>query len=109
MIPRTAYVDPLRALGYRWDLDPFDDEHEYFSRENSTAYHIHVCLAGGAWERRHLAFRDWLRTHPDDAEAYERLKRDLARQHPRDVFRYVDGKTAFIREIEARALTPVDR
>lgn len=105
MVPRSAYVDPLVALGYRWVLDPWSDEHEYFSRNEGEerAFHIHVCAAGSEWERRHLAFRDWLRSHPDDAAAYERLKRDLAERHPRDSFSYTDAKTGFIKEIEARA------
>ncbi len=106
MVPRDAYVEPLRSLGYRWTLDPWSDEHEYFSRDESgaRACQIHVCQAGGAWERRHLAFRDWLRDHPDDATAYAALKRQLATQHPNDLMAYVDSKTAFIRSIEARAL-----
>ncbi len=104
-IPRSAYVEPIVALGYRWALDPWTDEHEFFSRDadGERAYQIHVCLAGSEWERRHLAFRDWLRDHPDDAEAYGRLKRVLARRHPRDIPAYLDGKKPFIRQIESRA------
>jgi putative glutamine amidotransferase len=104
MVPRSAYVDPLVALGYRWVVDPWTDEHEFFSRDEGgeRTFQIHVCAAGSEWERRHVAFRDWLRDHQDDAAAYERLKRELAERHPRDINAYVDGKTPFIREIEAR-------
>lgn len=106
MVPRDAYVEPLSSLGYRWTLDPWSDEHEYFSRDegDARAFQIHVCQAEGTWEQRHLAFRDWLRTHPDDAAAYAELKRQLATQHPHDIVAYVDLKTDFIRSIEARAL-----
>lgn len=106
MVPRDAYIEPLRSLGYRWTLDPWSDEHEYFSRDESDArvYQIHVCQVGGSWERRHLAFRDWLRSHPHDAEAYAALKRQLATRHRNDIMTYVDSKTAFIRSIETRAL-----
>ena len=105
MVPRAAYADPLVQLGYRWGLDPWTDEHEFFSRDDSgrRAFHIHVCGEGSEWEQRHLRFRDWLRDHPEDATAYERLKRDLAEQHPRDPYTYTDEKSAFIRAIEARA------
>ena len=65
--------------------------------------HIHLCEAGGDWERRHIAFRDWLRSHPDDSAAYADLKRRLADAHPNDIFTYVDGKKWFIRDIEVRA------
>jgi GrpB-like predicted nucleotidyltransferase (UPF0157 family) len=106
MIPRDAYIEPLRSLGYRWTLDPWSDEHEYFSRDvgGARAYQIHVCQAGGSWERRHLAFRDWLRANPDEAKAYGALKHQLAVEHPNDLMAYVDSKTAFIRSVEARAL-----
>jgi putative glutamine amidotransferase len=104
--PRADYVPALTGLGYRHAGDPFDPDHEYFSRDLDTgrAFHIHVCRTGSNWERRHLAFRDHLREHPDEAAAYERLKRRLAREHPRDIMSYVDGKTAFISAVEAQAL-----
>jgi putative glutamine amidotransferase len=105
MVPRATYVEPLVRLGYRWALDPWTDEHEFFSRDvdGQRAFHLHVCEQGSEWEVRHLAFRDWLRNHPEDAAAYERLKRDLAERHPRDTYTYNDAKTAFIQELEARA------
>jgi putative glutamine amidotransferase len=106
MTPRTAYVESLRGLGYRWSLDPWDDEHEFFSRdvEGERTYQIHVCAAGSGWERRHLAFRDALRSDPELAAAYATLKRELAAAHPRDVMAYVDGKAPFVREVETRVL-----
>jgi putative glutamine amidotransferase len=110
MIPRDVYVGPLRELGYRWIVDPWDDEHEYFSldEEGKRRFHIHACLSASEWERRHLAFRDALRADPELARAYERLKRELAAAHPRDIMSYVDGKTPFIREVEARASAAAD-
>ena len=103
MVPRRGYVDPLVALGFDWSIDPWDDQHEYFSRSDAGdhAVHIHVCEAGSEWERRHLAFRDALRADPEAAAAYEALKRRLADDHPRDIMAYVDGKTEFVRGIEA--------
>jgi GrpB-like predicted nucleotidyltransferase (UPF0157 family) len=107
MVPRSAYVDPLVRIGYRWALDPWTDEHEFFSRDDNgeRAFHVHVCGTGSEWERRHLVFRDWLRSHQEDAAAYEQLKRNLTEEHPRDTYSYADAKTAFIREIEARAIS----
>jgi putative glutamine amidotransferase len=106
MIPRTTYADPLVALGYRWALDPWTDEHEFFSRDENgeRAFHVHVCSTGSEWERRHITFRDWLRANPADAATYEQLKRDLAEQHPRDTYTYTDRKSAFIRDVETRAI-----
>ena len=104
--PRDAYVPALRALGYRTQGDPCEPDHEYASRDGDGdhSFHVHLCPAGSAWERRHLAFRDWLRTHPADADAYGELKRSLAVEHPNDVYTYTDAKTAFIVGIETKAL-----
>lgn len=105
MSPRETYREPLESLGYRWGIDPWTDEHEFFGRDEGgeRAFHVHVCPEGSDWERRHVTFRDWLRMHPDDAASYERLKRDLAETHPRDIDTYADAKTSFVREVEARA------
>jgi putative glutamine amidotransferase len=104
--PRDDYVPALIGLGYRHAGDPFHPDHEYFSRDLETGrgYQIHVCRTGSDWERRHLAFRDHLRSHPEVAAEYERLKRRLADDHPRDILSYVDGKTPFIAVIEREAL-----
>ncbi len=105
MVPRARFVEPLIALGYEFVVDPTDTEHQYLRREidGVRKHQIHVCAAGGEWEARHLRFRDHLRAHPEDAAAYEELKRRLVREHPNDVMTYVDGKTPFIRRIEALA------
>ena len=111
MEPRSAYVAPLVDLGYRTVLDPTDPDHEFASRDvgGERRFNVHLCLAGSRFERRHLAFRDWLRTHPGDAAAYGKLKRELATTHPNDVHTYTDGKTGFIRAIEAQALVAASR
>jgi putative glutamine amidotransferase len=107
MVPVDAYRAPLLALGYAHDIDPWNDDHEFFSRKSADRYegvNLHVCEAGSRWERRHLAFRDWLRSHPEDAAAYGRLKRELADAHPRDIVAYLDGKTEFIERLTDRAV-----
>jgi gamma-glutamyl-gamma-aminobutyrate hydrolase PuuD/GrpB-like predicted nucleotidyltransferase (UPF0157 family) len=109
LTPRAPIVDALVGLGYRHQIDPIEAEHEYFSLgyepDTPRKVHIHVCEVGSAWERRHLAFRDFLRSHDDAAATYGSLKRRLAKEHPRDVYTYTDGKTSFITEIEGRALS----
>jgi GrpB-like predicted nucleotidyltransferase (UPF0157 family) len=51
-----------------------------------------------------VAFRDFMRVHPDAAKQYGDLKRRLAEAHPHDIEAYMDGKDGFIKEMEARAL-----
>ena len=40
--------------------------------------------------RRHLAFRDYMRTHKIEREEYEKLKRSLAKRFPYDINGYCD-------------------
>src|SRR6202043_4135643 len=40
-------------------------------------HHLYVCPPDSQEYRRHIAFRDHLRTHPEDANAYATLKRRL--------------------------------
>ncbi|TMK35757.1 MAG: hypothetical protein E6G58_08175 [Actinobacteria bacterium] len=111
MEPRGAYVPALVDLGYRTVLDPSDPDHEFACRDldGERRFNVHLCLAGSPFERRHVAFRDWLRTHPRDAADYADLKRRLAATHPNDVHTYTEGKTGFIRAIEAEALAAASR
>jgi GrpB-like predicted nucleotidyltransferase (UPF0157 family) len=56
--------------------------------------HVHIRAEGRANQRYALLFRDYLRAHPDSANAYARLKRELASLLPDDPGRYADTKDA---------------
>jgi GrpB-like predicted nucleotidyltransferase (UPF0157 family) len=107
--PMDAYRDPLRSVGYEyfeWLNEDSVDEYPYFAKppEPPRSFHIHVAESGSHLERRHLAFRDWLRAHPEDAAAYERLKRDLATRDWETMDDYANAKSEFIEAVTARAL-----
>ena len=57
---------------------------------------VHVLDHGGEQWRRYLAFRDHLRTHPVERDAYGELKLRLAVEHPEDRLAYVRAKGSFI-------------
>ena len=57
---------------------------------------------------RHLAFRDYMRTHEKERDEYAKLKKDLAQKFPYDIDGYCDGKEDFVREMEERALAQYD-
>lgn len=52
---------------------------------------------------RHLAFRDYMRTHENERMEYAKLKKELAKKFPYDIDGYCDGKEKFVREIERLA------
>jgi GrpB-like predicted nucleotidyltransferase (UPF0157 family) len=41
--------------------------------------------------------------HPEDAQKYSELKRELARKYPQNIDRYMDGKDVFIKEMDNKA------
>ncbi|MEJ7860479.1 MAG: GrpB family protein [Pyrinomonadaceae bacterium] len=56
----------------------------YFRKDNQEGirtYQIHVFEVGSAQLDRHLAFRDYLIAHPEEARKYSELKRKLAKEH----------------------------
>ena len=60
---------------------------------------------GSADIERHVGFRDCLRAHPSEAQAYADLKTVLAKRHAADARAYNNGKSEVIREVEQRAAT----
>ncbi|WP_459734255.1 GrpB family protein [Latilactobacillus curvatus] len=53
---------------------------------------------------RHIAVRNFLRTHPDIALEYGKLKMKLANRFPEDIEGYCAGKDAFVKQLEKDAL-----
>ena len=96
----AAYLGPLLAVGYQLRVRAAGHR---MVRTPELDVQVHVCTAGGEWERRHLLFRDWLRRDTRDREAYERLKRDLAGRDWTDMNAYAEAKGPLIAEITGRA------
>jgi GrpB-like predicted nucleotidyltransferase (UPF0157 family) len=109
--PIKIYETRLGTIGYVHVPDPDDSFCPFFYRPPQWphTHHVHLVESGGAEERRTLAFRDYLREHPETAREYEALKRDLAAKFAttNDESReaYARAKTDFIERIVAVALS----
>lgn len=66
----------------------------YFAK-SVPRIHLHIFEKDNPLIERNLIFRDWLRTHQIDRNAYAELKQHLAMQHT-DGMTYCRAKTAFI-------------
>ncbi|HYO63777.1 MAG TPA: GrpB family protein [Pyrinomonadaceae bacterium] len=96
----------MESLGYEVKGEYGIPGRRYFRRDNqegTRTHHVHAFEAGSAEAERHLAFRDYMIAHPEDARRYSELKRRLAEQHPQNMDAYMDGKDGFIKEIDRRA------
>lgn len=103
---RERYVGPLERLGYLFVPAPELPDYHFFARppERPRTHHLHVCEAGSAHEARHVAVRDFLRTHDEEAARYADLKRQVVARHPEDRVAYIDGKEEYLAALEGRAL-----
>ncbi|MEK7247869.1 MAG: GrpB family protein, partial [Chloroflexota bacterium] len=99
-------IAPMEALGYEYVPEFEDDlpERRYFRRGVPRSHHVHVVETTSTFWRRHLAFRDYLRAHPETAAEYAALKRRLADGYGSDSGGYTNAKTEFITRIERLAL-----
>jgi len=91
-----AFVAPIEAQGF--ELRFIEPGHRYFRPPPGVPreFQVHVCDIGSDWERVHLLFRDYLRTHPEVAAEYGRMKLRLAQQHKQERIAYNDDKGPFI-------------
>lgn len=77
----------------------------YFRKgSENRSHHVHAFVAGDPNVERHLAFRDYLRMHPDVAKAYGELKFANAAKSNKGLLDYCDAKDPFIKLHEQKAL-----
>lgn len=96
---------PMEALGYFWRGEYGIPGRRYsvLEREGRRIFHVHMFATGDAHIARHLAFRDYLRAHGEEALAYEAVKRAAAAAHPHDSLAYTNQKSGWIRDCLERA------
>ncbi len=104
--PRGRYVPPLERLGYLFVPDPESPDLHFFAKpaERPRSHHLHVCELGSEHEFRHLALRDYLRGHAEEAAKYAALKREVVKRSPQDRLAYIEAKEEYVRDLEARAV-----
>jgi GrpB-like predicted nucleotidyltransferase (UPF0157 family) len=102
-------IEVLRGAG--WFYTPYlSDTMHWFCYPSpwQREFHLHLVVHGSTWYRQELAFRDYLRAHPQAAQEYEQLKLGLAKRHPNDREAYTEGKAEMVLRISADAIAWVD-
>lgn len=103
-------AEDFSKIGYEY-LGEFGIKGRRYLRKggDERTHQIHIFQADD-WNNigRHLAFRDYMRTHEKKKEEYAKIKMALAKIFPYDIDGYCDGKESFVRETEAIALSLFD-
>ena len=103
-------AEAFSKIGYEY-LGEFGIEGRRYLRKggDERTHQIHIFQADD-WNNigRHLAFRDYMRTHEKEREKYAQIKIELAKKFPYDIDGYCDGKENFVREMEEIALSQFD-
>ena len=91
----AAWIPDLEAVGYVVRIR--ESEPEWYDHRvlkgPDTNVNLHVFSDGCVELERMVGFRDWLRSHDDDRDLYERTKRDLVTRDWQYVQNYADAKT----------------
>ncbi|AJD89790.1 hypothetical protein JMA_04730 [Jeotgalibacillus malaysiensis] len=96
----------MEALGYE-ALGEFGlPGRRYFRKgKHKRTHHVHMYDRSSQEEiDRHLAVRDYLRAHPDEAAAYGALKQRLVQAYQGDHEAYINGKDQFVKELELKGM-----
>lgn len=98
-------IEQMKKIGYdfNWQNEG-TSRHMVFIKgydpeePKQQTYHIHAAPENHSlWNRIH--FRNYLITHPEVAQAYEKRKRSLANRYKHERVEYRIAKTEFIKEI----------
>ena len=105
---------PYRRFFVKHIVDPKDldiplciDNNIVLDQQKEHDYrlaHIHVLPYDSEHWIRHIAFRDYLRTHPDIRETYQQLKEQLSTKQWKDSNEYNEGKDDFIKREEKKSI-----
>ena len=97
-----AVVKALGSIGYTHEGNKGIKGREAFAyegKEHLRKHHMYVCTKDASELKRHITFRDYLREHPEEVEAYSRVKEEGAKRYPFDIDGYIEFKSPYIEGI----------
>ena len=99
-------AEEFRKAGYEWLGEYGISGRRYLRKGGDERTHqIHIFQANDRTNiERHLAFRNFLRTHKEAREKYAVLKKELAVRFPYDIESYCSGKDELVKSFEREAM-----
>jgi len=93
-------IQRLATLGYVHEGDlGIAGREAFIPPKNLPWHHLYVCTEENAEYKRHILFRDYLRSHPEDSKIYGDLKLELAKRYHNDRNAYTNAKSEIVNNI----------
>ena len=95
-------VNRLNAIGYIHEGNlgiPNREAFKYSEKPHLQKHHSYVCPQDSEELRRHITFRDFLRSNPDAVRKYGQIKEVAAERFPNDIDGYIRYKSPCIEEL----------
>jgi GrpB-like predicted nucleotidyltransferase (UPF0157 family) len=104
IIESDMLEEAMQAVGYQAYGNALKQGGRMFSRWDGDVktVNVHVFQADSPIVQRYISVRDFLLTHPKEAEAYAQLKLDLYKKYPSDYLKYRELKDPYIDALRAR-------
>jgi GrpB-like predicted nucleotidyltransferase (UPF0157 family) len=101
-----GYTPKLEAAGYKAWGEYGLPARRLFTKDriDIRTHNVHIYQDGDPAIERHLAFCDYLRSHPQIRDEYAELKRQVYAKHPADIAAYSQAKDEWIKRVEQLAL-----
>ena len=98
------YIEPIKNLGYthikEYETETPNRRFFFFEKSKKRIAQVHLVKKNSRWFKRHIAFRNELRSNEIIRKKYQSLKYSLSKKEWKDGNEYADAKTIFIRSVE---------
>ena len=98
------YIKPIKNLGYTYikdyEIETPNRRFFFYEKSKKRIAHIHLVKKNSRWFKRHLAFRNELRSNEIIRKKYQNLKNSISKKEWKNGNEYADAKTKFIRSVE---------
>lgn len=92
-------IEKLAAAGYIHEGDlgiPGREAFRYKGKTHLMQHHLYVCRESSRELYRHIAFRNFLRSHPEAVREYSSVKLEAAALYPDNIEKYMESKAHYV-------------
>ena len=105
-------VRRLEDIGYIHEGDLGIKDREafcYTEKEHLYRHLLYVCPKYSMELYRHITFREYLKSHKEDAMRYGEVKIKAAQLYPNDIDRYIEYKSSCIEEMYRKCMPNIEK